>query len=791
MFKNFIKISFRNLLRNKTYTLINLTGLAVGLACVILVFLWVQNELSYDRFFKNAENIHLVLQGFDNSYSTSTSELMAPELKAKFPQVEDVTSYGYVDQDFLFKYEGNSFTEHVAFTDNRFFSIFNFPFLEGYRTSALADPNSLVITKSFAIKHFGNTNVMGKILSFDLLGVKFDLKVTGIIKDLPQNTHFRRQAFVSLDIMDKNFPHMKTWGSFWPRTYVILKPNIDINKFENEITNTFKVHFPETQQKALHFKLQDLKDIHLYSANIQDLATHGSISSVYIITIIALLILIIACANYINLSTAISFKRSKEVGIKKVMGAKRFQLIKSFMGETFIFVFISMVIAVALAELFLPLLNGLTGKHLSIEWSNSNLIVGLFLIALITGLISSYYPALFLSSYNPVRIFKGEYFSGKKNISVRKGIIIFQFTLLIALIICTQVVTKQLNYVENGKLGYNKENVLCVPLTGFSYSMIDALKNELSANPDVINSCAGQPVDSRSLSSTTSFFWKGRTRENQQSITKLYADDSFNSTYKLTLKEGRFFSPLLDASDSNSFIINETAQKMMGMASPLQQEFKLGDRIGRIIGVVKDFHFSSFHKKIEPLIIVKPNDIKNTRFTLLSVRLKPGNLQKSVASVEKIWEKVNPSAPFNFYFLDQFIDAQYRTEQRTAALLSYFSFLAILIASLGLYGLTLFMIETKTKEIGVRKVLGASIKSIVALLAKDFIKRILIANLIAWPVAYYFMNNWLKDFAYRINMSFWVFITSGVLALLIALLTVSIHAVRAARANPVKSLRYE
>lgn len=791
MFKNFLKITFRNLFKNKTYTLINLSGLSIGMACIILVLIWVENELSYDRFFKNSDNIHLVLQGFDNSYSTSTSELMAPQLRVDFPEVTDATEYGYVNEDFLFKYKNNSFNEYVAFTDSRFFNIFNFPFIEGNRTTALSSPNSLVVTESFAKKYFGGKNAIGKSVSFDFVNTKYDLKVTGIIRDLPQNTHFQRQAFVSMDIMNKRFPNMKSWGSFWPRTYIVLKPNISIKSLEQKITNTFKVYFPNSQQSKLNFQLQDLKDIHLYSAGIQDLAIHGNITNVYIVIIIAFLILIIACANYINLSTALSFKRGKEIGIKKVIGVRRSQLIRAFIGETFIFVFISMAAAIILAELATPFLNNLTGKHLSFNWSNLNLLVGLFLVAFLTGIISAYYPALFLSSYNPVRIFKGENQGGSKKLSLRKGLIVFQFTLLIGLITCTQVVTKQLNFIENGKLGYNKENILCVPLNGFSYSKIDALKSELSNDPNVISSCASEPVDDRSLSSTTSFFWKGKIKETHQSITRLHADLDFASTYKLSIKEGRFFTPQFSTSDSNNFVLNETAAKLMGMTSPIQKEFKLGRRVGKIIGVVKDFHFSSFHKKIEPLVIVQPNEKHNARLRLLSIRLKPGNLKKSVASVKSTWEKVDPSAPFNFYFLDQYLDNQYRAEQRTAKLLSYFSFLAILIACLGLYGLTLFMTETRTKEIGVRKVLGASVKSIVTLFTKDFIKWILIANIIAWPSAYFFMNKWLQTFAYKIELSWWLFAFSGFIALIIALATVCIQAIRAAKANPVKSLRYE
>ncbi len=791
MFKSFLKITFRNLFKNKAYTLINLSGLAIGMSCIILVLLWVENEFSYDRFFKNADNIHLVLQGIDKSYSTSTSELMAPELKEKFPEITDVTDYGYVNEDFLFKYKGKTFNEHAAFTDNKFFNIFNFPFVEGNRETALSTPNSLVVTESFAKKYFGEKKAVGKIVTFDLVNTKYNLRVTGIIKDLPQNTHFQRQAFVSMSLLNKRFPNMLSWGSFWPRTYVVLKPNTSVKSLEQKITNTFKVYFPQSQQSALNFKLQDLKDIHLFSSGIHDLAIHGDITDVYIVIVIALLILIIACANYINLSTAMSFKRSKEVGIKKVIGAGRLQLINSFIWETFIFVFISMGIAIVLAELFMPFMNNLTGKNLSLNWSNLNLVGGLFLIMILTGIISAYYPALFLSSYNPVRIFKGETFKGNKSLSVRKGLIVFQFSLLIGLIICTLVVTKQLSFVENGKLGYNKENILCVPLNGFSYTQIDALKSELSNDPSVVSSCASEPVDDRSLSSTTSFFWKGKTRETNQAITRLHADQDLASTYKLTLKEGRFFLPEFSASDSNNFVLNETAAKLMGKTSPIGKEFKLGNRVGKIIGVVKDFHFSSFHKKIDPLVIVKPNEKQNARLRILSIRLKPGNLKNSVSSVEKIWKDVSSSAPFNFYFLDQYIDAQYRAEQRTETLLSYFSIFAILIACLGLYGLTLFMTEAKTKEIGVRKVLGASVKSIVSLFIKDFTKWILIANIIAWPLAYYFMNRWLQTFAYKIELSWWLFALSAGIALVIALITIGFQAIKAATANPVKSLRYE
>lgn len=787
----FLKMTFRNLLKNKTYSAINLFGLAIGMACSILILLWVNNEFSYDRFHENVETIHLVYQQHPNSTSTSTSKLLAPTLKQDIPEVIDATRFGFVNEEFLVTHDGKSFTENIAFTDDAFFKIFSFPFLSRSGEETLPGPYSMAVTRSFALKHFSTADVLENTATINFFGFKQDVKITAILEDLPQNTQFQHQAFLPITIFNAmGLIKTDSWGNTWPRTYVRCDQNASIKNLEQKMTRVVKNHLPENSRRVTQYKLFPMKDIHLYS-NFDDLATSGSITNVTIFILIAVILILIACANYINLSTALSFRRKSEVGIKKVIGASRMQLIRQFVGETMIFILIALTAAFVLAEILLPYMNELTGKNLLIQLSDTTLLIKIVLIALVTGIISAYYPALSLSSYQPIRLIRDKARSGLRGLNSRKGLVLLQFSLLITLCICTQIVVGQLRYIHTNKLGYEKENLLCVPMKGFSYSTINTLKTELSRNPNVLDICASEPVDSRSLASTIDIQWEGMNSEHRQTVTVLRADYDFASTYQLSLKQGRFYSHEFSTDKTSAYVINETAAMMMGPGAELGNEISVWGKKGKVIGVVQDFHFSSLHHKVAPMIIIPPTEEQNAFLRLLSIRLKPGNIPDAVDSIKKIWQQITPEIPFNFYFLDESLDVQYWAERQVATLLTFFSVLTIIVACLGLYGLTLYMTKTRIKEIGVRKTLGGSTNSIVILFSQDFIRWIIIANMLSWPAAYFIMNRWLQNFAYRIDITIWPFLLAGSAALLISFLTIGWQTIRAATANPVEALRYE
>jgi ABC-type antimicrobial peptide transport system permease subunit len=793
MFKNYLKIAIRNLLKNKTNSFINIFGLAVGMACTILIILWVQDELSYDRFFKNADNTYLVLRGDKNGMTAVTSKMLAPALKQELPEIKNSTSFFKLPESISFFVQSGDkvFEESVILAEGNFFELFPFQFKEGNSVIALSEPNSIVITEEIAKKYFGNADAIGKILDVSAIGRKTAVKVSGIIENIPKQSHLQCNVILPASWFKTMGINFDNWDDQSFHTYVQLKGNSDPLDLSSKIKQCEVKNFPNQNTQYLGYSLIPLTKIHLYGNNIKFLDTTGDIKYVRIFIAIALIILLIAGINYMNLSTALSLKRTKEVGIKKTVGANRKTLMLQFLGESFILSLIAYLVAILIVELLLPEFNFLTGKKLAIEFFDPSFIGLSSMVVVVTSLISGSYPALFLSSFSPIQILKGKLKLNSGNLFTRKGLVVFQFVVSIVMIVCTIVVINQLSFIRNSNLGFDKENLLCIKMTGETNGKFNVLKNELLKNAEVISISRSESMNG-TFTRTTSVNWIGKPKNEEVHFWILNSDENLAATYKFRMSMGRYFSEQFPFDKTGTFVINETAVKSMGLKDPLNNEIELWGKKGKIIGVIKDFHYTSFRTAIEPLIFTMPDSNQQAgRFQVMTIRFKSQTPNNLISSIEKTWHEQIAGSPFDYYFYDDSLNKQYFSEIRMGTIFKYFSFLSILIACLGLFGLVSITSEQRTKEIGIRKVLGASISNVSLILSKDYLILVIISNIIAWPVAYYFMNKWLEDFAYRIDIGWWMFALSGGIALLIALATVSFQAIKAATANPVESLRYE
>jgi ABC-type antimicrobial peptide transport system permease subunit len=793
MFKNYFKIAFRNLFRHKAFSFINIIGLAAGMTCTALILLWVLDELSYEKFFPNADNTYLVLRGDNSGMMAVTSKLLAPALMQEMPEIKKSTCFVQLPESYklLIQNGDKGFEEGVILADSNFFEIFPYKFKAGNPATALSSPNSIIITEEIAKKYFGNENAIGKPLDISGFGGKTVMNINGILENIPSQSQIQSQIILSADWFKSIGINFDNWDDQSFQTYIQLKDNIDLSSLSSKIKLCEIENFPNQNTQNLFYSLFPLTKLHLYGNNIKFLETTGDIEYVRIFTAIAFIILLIASINYMNLSTALSLKRTKEIGIKKTVGANRNSLIIQFLGESIILSFIAYGLSILLIELLLPEFNFMTGKKLAIRFFDLHFISLSLLIIFVTGLISGSYPALFLSSFSPVQILKGKLKVGSVNLFTRKGLVVFQFVTTVVIIICTIVVLDQLSFIKNSNIGFDKENLLCIKMTGDSNSKYEILKNEFKKNPEIISVSRSEPVSSF-LTSTTSVGWKGKSENEEKHFWVLHTDCSLSATYKFQMSLGRYFSDQFPSDKTNAYVVNEAAAKTMGLKSPLDNEINLWGREGKIIGVVKDFHFASFHTAIEPLIFKIPDDNQQAaRFRVITIRFKSKAPDKLISSVEKVWHEQMAGNPFDYYFYDDSLNKQYFSEIRMGIIFKYFSFISILIACLGLFGLISISAEQRIKEIGIRKVLGASVSNVSLILSKDFLILVIVSNIIAFPVAYYFMNNWLQDFAYRIDISWWMFALSGGIALVIALATVSFQAIKAATANPVESLRYE
>jgi putative ABC transport system permease protein len=812
MFKNYFKIAWRNLVKNKTFSFINIIGLASGLACFILIALYVADELSYDRFNEKAGRIYRInsdiVFGGNKLHLAVASDPMGATLKKDYPQVEEYVRFFNSRGSKLVK-KGNEFIRenNVVHADSTLFDVFTLPVIAGNAKTALNEPNTAVISESAAKKYFATTDVIGKNIETDDNGSTL-YKITAVIKDLPHNSHFNFDMIFSMDNVQYQ------WGNFLShnhQTYLLLRSGTDYKEFEKNFKQFInKYIIPQAAQfmdiksmdefekagNKLEYSLMPLTDIHLRSDRVPELNVNGNIQYVYIFSAVALFVLVLACINFMNLSTARSASRAKEVGIRKVVGSEKKSLIRQFLTESILTTVISTVLAIGIAWLCLSWFNNLSAKQLHIsDLLQPKYLSFLIALPLIVGFLSGIYPAFVLSSFSPIVVLKGKLSSGLKRSTLRNVLVVGQFTVSIFLIAATIIVFRQLNYIQTKKLGFSKDQMLIVNGTGALGNNREAFKNEISKIPGVKGSTyAGYvPVAGSSRNDMSYSTEATMNSNNSLNMQTWNIDYNYIPLMEMEIVKGRNFSKDF-GTDSSATILNETAAKLLGWDNPIGKKIftNFQDQGGtrlisrEVIGVVKNFHFESMKENIGPLSFRLAENYWATAF-----KVSTSDIKQLVSNVEGKWKAMAPGMPFSYEFMDEAFDNMYRVEQRTGKLGLTLAIVAILIACLGLFGLATYTAEQRIKEIGVRKVLGATIRNIVSMLSKDFIKLVIIASVFAIPLSWWAMNRWLQDFAYRISISWWVFAAAGIIALLIALVTVSSQAIRAALANPVKSLRTE
>lgn len=809
MIKNYLKIAYRNLTRNKFISFINLFGLTIGLTCCLLITCYILNELSYDKYNEQADNIYRVTRTFKNRdgvVSLKLSTISPPfgyYLPGDFPDIKKMTrllSNGPTPM----RYEDKKFNEKdIYFADENLFDVFTVKVLKGNPRKALSDPYSIMLTEEMAHKYFGNEDPMDKSIRFNS---QFDFKVTGIYKAFPANSHMHPSMLASFNTLRDSTVYgeenlRRNWGNNSFFTFLLLPKDYPVESMIAQFPAFIDRHMTgeeyegQTPSKMTSLGLQKLTDIHLYSHTDYEAEPNGDISRVYIFSAIALFILLIACINYMNLSTARSALRAKEIGIRKVIGARKKELIGQFLGESVLLSWLALFAALILTYFLLPFLNRVTGQELTFQiLLRRQVIIPLLLIPFIVGIVSGIYPALFMSGFQPVKTLKGLFKVGGSSISFRKALVITQFAIGIILIITTVIVFKQLNYIQHKSLGFDKDRVMTLGYSNEVSTKYESFRTELLQNTSFKDMTRSSRIPTgRLLDNMGASVLSGDSlRPVTTDIKYVSADYDFVSTFGIPMAAGRFFSRSY-GTDTASFVINESAIGAIGWKSPqeaLGKEFKYGDINGHVIGVIKDFHFESMHQAIVPLVLIMLPERRNY-FNNLSIKVAGGSMAAAMSYAESTWKKFFPETPFDYVFLDDSFDRLYQAEQRQANLFTAFALVAIFIACLGLFGLSAFSISQRVKEIGVRKVLGADVRTIVLLLSKDFLKLVVLAAFLAFPIAWWAMNNWLKDFAYRVSMDWWVFLLAGIVAAIIAFLTVSFQAIKAAIANPVKSLRSE
>lgn len=798
MWRNYLRIAFRTLRKQAGFTFINIAGLTIGLTCCLLLALFIQHELSYDRFHENADRIYRVPENFyeDGQLVEASASIGFPVAQAlmdAFPGTLATRFYQTYQKDPLLSYGENRFyEERFYFTDSTVFDIFTIPFVRGNPETALDAPFSIVLTETMAQKYFGFDDPMGQLLRFE---DHLELEVTGVIEDAPTNSHFQYDFLAALqnidDIFEATGNSFSYEGWYWNpcHTYILLPEAMSQAQFEAQ-WDYFETSFvPERMQEFLEFYLQPLTDIHLHSELYQELAPNGSMRTVQIFVAIALIILLIAGINFMNLSTARSMHRAREVGMRKVLGAHRGQLIGQFLGESLLLSFISLLLAFSIAQFFLPVFVHLTGQELALGvFDNPIMLLGGTLFALIIGLLAGLYPAFVLSAFRPVETLKGQAFSSSPAASLlRKGLVTAQFAISIALLAGTAVIYVQLGYMQNKDLGFDQEEILMVPIRGTSiksnFDSYKSFKEELRKIPSVLAASAVSDVVGTDVP-VRPFGAEGFDQPLQ--IPGLFVDFDFLETFGIEVIEGRGFDRAFET-DIHAFLLNEAAVDLTGWQDEaIGKRMRFG-RETRVIGITGDFHYAPLRQSVRPLVIA----FGPSWYAYMAVRIAPTDVRNTLAALETTWRQFEPARPFEPFFLDEDLDRLYRTEERFGLVFGYFAGLAIFIACLGLFGLAAYTAERRTKEIGVRKVLGASTSSIIGLLSQDFTRLVVFAFIIGAPLAFFGMQRWLEGFAYRIDLTFWPFVLSGVVAFLIALFTVSYQSIRAALRNPIDTLRYE
>jgi len=774
MLKNYFKIALRTLWQHKIYSSINIAGLAVGMAVCILVLLWVQDELNYDRFHDNTKELYRVVVDHEGTWWTGSPWALAPTLKRDFPEIQKCSRF--YSRTMVAKYSDNTYYKNGALADEDFLEMFTFPFIRGNSESAFSSVHSVVLTESTAKHMFGSEDPMGKIF---LVNNNFQLSVTGIIRDVPSNSHIQFDFIAPVQLLDEN------WINGWSvesSSYVLLEKNIQLDELRKKIAGIVMKYDLRTDTERT-VDLQPITRIHLYNLNGTD-----PVLNVYIFSTIALFILSIACINYMNLSTARSGSRAKEICMRKVIGAYKRDILRQFYGESFLATFVAMVLSIGLIFLLLPSFNTLSSKQLSFsiveDWTSFLSLIG---IVLITGFFSGSYPAIVLSSLKPLNLLKGSFKSGSYKSNIRRILVIGQFVITIGLIIMTLMMYKQLQFILNRDLGINKENVVILPLNNDLQQNYEAFKNELLQNPNIPHVTCASSIPT-SVGNMNPVYWEGKTEDDYVNFNFVSVDYDYFETFGMEMTDGRVFSREF-STDQTNYIINEEAAKLMDLGeSPVDKMFSIWTYEGNVIGVVKNFHSRSLHNGLVPIVFTMGFSFAKSR---IFVRIQDTDKQEAINFIRAKALEFSPGFPFEYSFLDDSIDGMYTTDEQTGTLFKYFSILAISISCLGILGLASFMAEQRTREIGIRKVLGASGNTIVLLLSKEFIVLVAIANLLAWPVAYYFVNRWLQNYAFHANLDILIFIGAAIFAVFIALMTVSWQAFKAASVNPAESLKYE
>ncbi len=774
MFANYLRTAWRNLRKHKLFSVINIAGLAVAMACCMLIYLWVKDELSFDKFHPNHKRLYQTVVRAEGRWQDSSPWALAPTLKREFPEIKKATRFA--GRDVLVSFEDKSLIRRVAFVDPDFLEMFNFPLQKGDPRSALSVVQSAVLTERAAKAIFGNADPVGKTLGLNVN--QFQVPVTGIAVDPPANTVFPFDILVPVKILGD----VDLAWSYESFCYVLLDEKASLEDVRKKIAPVV-MKYDQRTETLRTLDLFPLTRLHLHN-----LGGGGPVLYVYIFATVAVFILLMACINFMNLATARAGARAKEVGLRKVVGARKSDVVRQFYGESLLHAFLALIAALGLVLLVLPAFNHLAEKSLRLSLTgDASLLLVLLAITLVTGLVSGSYPALVLSSFRPSLVLKNASRSGPSKSRLRRPLVVIQFSIAVILLIGTAAVYKQLNYIRSINLGFNRQQVVSVPMNRVVRSNYQTLKDELLRDTGVVNVTAAtsRPI---SIGNTNPVWWEGRNPGQYHGMNFVITDHDYVRAFEMQIVAGRDFSRTFPT-DVDNYIVNEAAVRLMGLKDPVGKAFSIWDSRGIILGVIKDFHNRPLSQEISPTVFTL-----NPRWTPLAylfVRIRPGNVARTMARIEEVWTRIAPGYPFNPAFLDESFDDLYRSDRRMGIIFRDFAALALFISCLGIFGLAAFMAEQRTKEIGVRKVLGASTRGIVSLLSREFVILVTIANVIAWPAGYFLTNRLLQSYAYRTDVPFWIFIGAGVVAYGIALLTASYQAFKAARTEPVDALRYE
>lgn len=786
MFKNYMLIAIRNIFRNKLSSTVNILGLAFGICSALLIFLWVNDELDYDHFHANTDRLYRVMENqqyTDGKLYTfsATPAPMAPFIKDKYPEIEKASRFTW-DITSLFQFGDKSFYETGKYVDQDFIEMFSFPFVSGEPTTALKEKNSIVITEKVAKKYFGTGEALGKVF---LVNTKASFTVTGVMKDIAKSSSIQFDYLLPFQFFfDENKNWLDQWGNNNMRTFIMLRDGANVNNFTTKFKHEIREHDKETNVELF---IQPFGDMYLYGDFENGVQSGGRIEYVKIFFIVAVFVLIIACINFMNLSTAQATKRAKEVGLRKVIGAVPGQLFRQFMGESFFTVCLGASIGLVMTLLLIPLFNDITGKALRLNMLDSTTLLIFITIILFTAFLAGSYPALFISEFKPVQVLKGQLKSGNKASVFRKGLVVVQFSLSIILIISTAVVFRQMDFMQNRDIGFERQNMFYAWMDGDVKPKFEIFRRRLLSEPGIESATASSQLPINVGNSTSAVQWEGKNPAERILFSNISVDFDFIQSMKMEMIEGRPFDRTR-ISDTSNYIVNQKAAEKFGFqGGTSDQDLSMWENKGKIVGVVKDFNFGSLHSPVEPLILRLDEEDLNC----LLVRVKPGETQAALSSVEKLWKEYAPGYPFKYSFLDQDWEAFYKAEAQRGKVFNTLAMLSIFISCLGLFGLSAFSAERRTKELGIRKALGASMPGLVQLMGKEFALLVLVAACIGCPVGWLVMTQWLSNYAYHVDVGYITLVSAAVICLAISLITISYHSIRVAASDPVKSLRYE